>query len=95
MFANFTKLKKKQKSKTNNTTKIKEKQKERIRVLGLAQQSSRGGVGMCGISSREVLYTTLVGVDQVSHTPGWVLDRPHHVLFFLFFFSFSVFLLFY
>jgi hypothetical protein len=69
--------------------------KERIHVLGLAEQSSRGGVGMCGISSREVLYTTLVGVDQVSHTPGWVLDRPHHVLFFLFFFSFSVFLLFY
>jgi hypothetical protein len=45
----------------------------------------------------EVLYTTLVGADQVPHTPGWLLGQPSHILIFLFprFSSFLLFLLFF
>jgi hypothetical protein len=62
-----------------------------------ALASSAGTGNPMRRSTRELLYTTLVGADQVPHTPGWLFGQPSHILIFLFprFSSFLLFLLFF
>jgi hypothetical protein len=96
MFANFTKLKKKQKSKTNNTTRKKEKQKRKNTCFGLGPTELPRGRGDVRhlVTGGAIHHPGRCG-PSVAHPWVGVGQAPPRLVFPLFFqfFSFSPFLL--